>query len=83
MSSSKSDTREALLQELRSLRESAKKQASDRFLTTTEVALLFEVSERTVRVWAKRNRISRMYTPGGRWKFPALETLLVYEKSLH
>lgn len=42
-----------------------------RLLRTREVALLFEVSERTVTEWAARGRIPSVRTPGGHRRYPA------------
>jgi len=40
-------------------------------LRTSDVALLFEVSERTVSEWAKRGQIPSVRTPGGHRRYPA------------
>jgi excisionase family DNA binding protein len=40
-------------------------------LRTADVALLFEVSERTVSEWAKRGQIPSVRTPGGHRRYPA------------
>jgi excisionase family DNA binding protein len=47
-------------------------------LRTADVALLFEVSERTVSEWAKRGQIPSVRTPGGHRRYPAegIRTLL-------
>jgi len=42
-----------------------------RLLTTHEVAVLFQVTTRTVSEWAKRGRIPTVRTPGGQRRFPA------------
>jgi excisionase family DNA binding protein len=44
-----------------------------RLLRTSEVALLFQVSERTVTDWARRRRIPSVKTPGGHRRYPADE----------
>lgn len=40
-------------------------------LRTSDVAVLFEVSERTVSEWAKTGRIPSVRTPGGHRRYPA------------
>ncbi len=40
-------------------------------LRTSDVAALFEVSERTVSEWAKRGQIPSVRTPGGHRRYPA------------
>jgi len=40
-------------------------------LRTSDVAALFEVSERTVSEWAKSGRIPSVRTPGGHRRYPA------------
>ena len=40
-------------------------------LRTSDVAMLFQVSERTVSEWAKRGQIPSVRTPGGHRRFPA------------
>jgi excisionase family DNA binding protein len=40
-------------------------------LRTSDVAALFEVSERTVSEWAKNGRIPSVRTPGGHRRYPA------------
>jgi excisionase family DNA binding protein len=40
-------------------------------LRTADVALLFQVSERTVSEWAKRGQIPSVRTPGGHRRYPA------------
>ncbi len=42
-------------------------------LRTSDVALLFQVSERTVAEWARRGRIPAVRTPGGHRRYPANE----------
>lgn len=46
-----------------------------RLLRTSEVALLFRVSERAVTDWARRGRIPSVRTPGGHRRYPADEVL--------
>lgn len=46
---------------------------SKRFLRTSDVALLFQVSERTVAEWARRGRIPAVRTPGGHRRYPTAE----------
>jgi excisionase family DNA binding protein len=47
-------------------------------LRTSDVATLFQVSERTVSEWAKRGQIPSVRTPGGHRRYPAdgIRTLL-------
>jgi excisionase family DNA binding protein len=40
-------------------------------LRTSDVAALFQVSERTVSEWARRRRIPSVRTPGGHRRYPA------------
>jgi excisionase family DNA binding protein len=40
-------------------------------LRTSDVASLFQVSERTVSEWARRRRIPSVRTPGGHRRYPA------------
>jgi hypothetical protein len=68
-----SDKRAALLHELRSLAKESIADFPEYFLNATQVALLFGVSERTIRIWANKNWIPAFRTPSGHWKFPALE----------
>lgn len=39
-------------------------------LRTSDVALLFHVSERTVSEWARRGRLASVRTPGGQRRYP-------------
>lgn len=43
----------------------------DSLLRTSDVAVLFQVSERTVAEWARRGRIPSVRTPGGHRRYPA------------
>lgn len=45
----------------------------DRFLRTSEVALMLQVSPKTVSRWAKEGRLSYMATLGGHRRFPQSE----------
>lgn len=74
-----SDKRAALLREIQSLAEGVTIDASARLFNAGQVALLFGVSERTVRVWANKNWIPAIRTPSGHWKFPAVEIAHIYE----
>jgi excisionase family DNA binding protein len=42
-----------------------------RLLRTSEVAALFQVSERAVTDWARKGRIPSVRTPGGHRRYPA------------
>lgn len=44
---------------------------NESLLRTSDVALLFQVSERTVAEWARRGRIPSVRTPGGHRRYPA------------
>ena len=44
---------------------------SGRLLRTSDVASLFQVSERTVAEWARVGRIPSVRTPGGQRRYPA------------
>ncbi len=48
-------------------------ETAPRFLRTSDVAALFQVSERTVAEWARRGRIPAVRTPGGHRRYPANE----------
>lgn len=50
-------------------------------LRTADVALLFEVSERTVSEWAKKGQIPSVRTPGGHRRYPAEGIRAVLEES--
>ena len=76
MTPSVPDKRAALLRELS---KEATNGTSSRLLSAVQVALLFGVSEPTIRVWANKNWIPAIRTPSGHWKFPALEITHVYE----
>src|SRR5215471_14170955 len=51
-------------------------------LRTSDVATLFQVSERTVSEWAKRGQIPSVRTPGGHRRYPAegIRSLLQAER---
>lgn len=53
----------------------------DRFLRTSEVALLFQVSERAVTDWARKGRIRSVRTPGGHRRYPATHVKTLLEAS--
>ena len=46
------------------------KMREKRFLSTKEVARLFEVSPNTVTRWAREAKVPALVTPSGRHKFP-------------
>ncbi|HLI24569.1 MAG TPA: helix-turn-helix domain-containing protein [Acidimicrobiales bacterium] len=50
-------------------------------LRTSDVASLFEVSERTVSEWARQGRIPSVRTPGGHRRYPADEINELLERS--
>jgi len=50
-------------------------------LRTADVALLFEVSERTVSEWARKGQIPSVRTPGGHRRYPAEGIKWVLEES--
>jgi len=77
MDSLVTEKRAELLNELQSLTE-----ASAKLLTTTQVALLFGVGDRTIRVWAKRKKIPAIHNPSGHWKFSASEIMHIYQSSI-
>jgi excisionase family DNA binding protein len=54
-------------------------------LRTSDVALLFEVSERTVSEWARRGQIPSVRTPGGHRRYPAegIKNLLEESRRTH
>ena len=49
-------------------------------LRTSDVATLFQVSERTVSEWAKRGQIPCVRTPGGHRRYPADEIRALLER---
>lgn len=49
------------------------RELSGQLLRTADVAALFQVSERTVSEWARRQRIPSVRTPGGHRRYPAEE----------
>lgn len=74
-------TREALLRELEAQDEVPG--GTERLLRTREVALLFDVSERTVNYWASQGRLPSRQTAGGHRRYAAGDVLtLVRELSL-
>ena len=82
MAPSGPDRRAALLREIRSLAEGATTDTLAPLFSTEQVALLFGVSERTIRVWANKNWIPAIRIPSGHWKFPAQEIARVYQIGL-
>lgn len=46
-------------------------QLRGQLMRTSDVAALFQVSERTVSEWARRGRIPSVRTPGGHRRYPA------------
>jgi excisionase family DNA binding protein len=62
--------RDALLEELFGER-GLPTGVGERLLRTADVALLFQVSERTVSEWARRGRVPWVRTPGGHRRYPA------------
>ena len=63
------DARQALLSML--FGEAVPEILEGTMLRTADVALLFEVSERTVSEWAKKGQIPSVRTPGGHRRSPA------------
>jgi excisionase family DNA binding protein len=64
------DQRSALLDELFGA-DGVPDGLAGRLLRTSDVAALFQVSERTVADWASRGRIPSVRTPGGQRRYPA------------
>lgn len=54
---------------------------SDRLLRTREVALLFDVSERTVNYWASQGRLPSRQTAGGHRRYAARDVLELFQTS--
>lgn len=52
-----------------------------RYLRTSEVAALFQVSERAVTDWAARGRLPSVRTPGGHRRYPVAAVLELLERS--
>ena len=77
MAPSVSNARGELLSELNSLTEN-----SGRLLTSTQVALLFGVCDRTIRVWAEKKRIPAIHNPSGHWRFSASEIMKTYKAGI-
>ena len=63
--------REALLTDLFGAGSEVPSEVSERLLRTCDVALLFQVSERTVSEWARKGRVPSVRTPGGHRRYPA------------
>ena len=63
-------TRTELLDELFGPR-GAPETLAERLLRTSDVAVLFQVSERTVSEWGRRGRIPSVRTPSGHRRYPA------------
>ena len=61
--------RAQLLGELETLED--QDEGRHRLLRTSEVAVLFQVSERAVTDWAARGRLPSVRTPGGHRRYPA------------
>jgi excisionase family DNA binding protein len=53
----------------------------ERLLRTSDVALLFQVSERTVSEWARRGRVPSVRTPGGHRRYPADQIRRLFTES--
>lgn len=49
--------------------------ADTEFLTTTQVAAMFQVRQKRVRQWIENGQLRAVRTPGGRgtWRIPRLE----------
>jgi excisionase family DNA binding protein len=43
------------------------------WLTTADLAQLFEMSEATIRRWARQRRLPHLLSPGGQYRFDAEE----------
>ncbi|HZU72573.1 MAG TPA: helix-turn-helix domain-containing protein [Acidimicrobiales bacterium] len=71
-------SRTELLDELFGAR-GAPETLAERLLRTSDVATLFQVSERTVSEWGRRGRIPSVRTPSGHRRYPAtaIKDLLV------
>jgi len=63
--------RQELLTDLFGAGEAVPREVSERLLRTCDVALLFQVSERTVSEWARKGRVPSVRTPGGHRRYPA------------
>lgn len=63
--------REVLLTDLFGAGDAVPREVSERLLRTCDVALLFQVSERTVSEWARKGRVPSVRTPGGHRRYPA------------
>lgn len=73
-------SREALVEEL-TAGGPVPEALAGRLLRTSEVALLFQVSERAVTDWARRGRIPSVRTPGGHRRYPAGEVWALLGRS--
>jgi len=51
------------------------------FLSRSDVAALFGVSPSTVTRWARKGLLKAVRTPGGHYRFPAVETLETAQRS--
>lgn len=63
-------TRSQLLEELFGP-DGAPDTLAEKLLRTSDVAVLFQVSERTVSEWGRRGRIPSVRTPSGHRRYPA------------
>jgi len=57
--------------------------SQQRFLTTREVAEMFDVSSRMVRRWCEDQRVRASRTPGGHWRIPAEQFRATPEQLKH
>jgi excisionase family DNA binding protein len=63
--------RDALINDLFGAGEIVPTGVKERLLRTSDVAALFQVSERTVSEWARRGRVPSVRTPSGHRRYPA------------
>lgn len=53
----------------------------ERFLTTQEVAALWQVDDSTVKGWARRGQLESIQTPSGRYRFRESVVVASLQKS--
>jgi excisionase family DNA binding protein len=51
------------------------------YMTRSEVSRLFGVSASTVTRWARLGLLKSLRTPGGHYRFPAVETRRAFERA--
>jgi excisionase family DNA binding protein len=50
------------------------------WLTTADLAHMFDMSEATIRRWARQRRLPHFLSPGGQYRFDAAEIQILVEQ---